>query len=188
MKGLGILALSLFYLLYIPGCGGVKVGGYVMRANDLADQALLLEDTIATATASVPEEYRPQVEQSVSSLKLLVSEARRFESIDDVTKLDLRKMYLVYLRAKEDVRYIKWAIYDAGDGAAWKSLPVSDQLRLQFLFSDLQDISSDIDSFVESDTTSERLVTAAKITAYATVLVRLVAKAVPMIDDFGGAL
>lgn len=172
-------AICLIALLFTNCTKFGDTAVYVVQANDLAEDALALERIVLAA--DVPDDQRPGLQQAVRDLKLIATEARRFESVEDATKLDLTRMHRAYLRTKSDMLYIRSIIYDEPGLTVWLSIPEHDRLQLTLFWSDAAVLAEDIDMFIADPDTGNYLQVAARITAYGTIAAKVLMKITPLI-------
>lgn len=168
MKLFKVLVLT--SILLVGACGRLgDAGYYAIQANNLSDEALQLEEIVKKAP--VTEEDRLQLIQAVGSVKMLVSEVREFDGLEDFTKTDLYKMHRIYRELKDDIRYIATVIMRED---IWSSYNYYEQTQLSRFYSDARNLSKQIDEFIEDPYNTDYLKTAAKISAYGSIVARII--------------
>jgi len=165
---------------WLPGCSKLgNVGIFTMQASVLSDEVLDLEDAVLQASESLTPDEQAVIRMSVQSIKLIAQEARRFETVEDYTKLDLSNMNRQYERVKDDLLTIKEHIYDRKE--VWATIPLADRRALTDFWDKAADLSKEIDDFKDDPDTAHALQVAAKITAYGTLATKILIKVAPAI-------
>lgn len=167
-KALIVLVSTL--ILLTASCGRIGDAGiYLIQANNLADEAVNLEQLVIKAPVTGDEKLT--LEMAVASVKMLVTEVRRYDGLEDITKVDLMKMHRIYEQLRGDISYITSILQRE---EIWESYSTYEQMQLSRFYNRARDLSRDIDGFIEDPYNTDYLKAAAKISAYGAVVARII--------------
>jgi hypothetical protein len=171
-------------LCLLASCGKMAdVGIYVIKADQLADDAILLEDAITLAGDGLPDELRPGFTRAVADLRYLAGEIKRLAAMNDFETADLTRLSRYYERVRNDVRFLRGLIYDAPDFTVWNTLTPYDQLQLEDWYNRAAALDGDIQALITGPATADYIETTARMAAYATLAARLALVVLPQLID-----
>jgi hypothetical protein len=174
--------------LLVASCGRMSdVGIYVIKADQLADDAILLEDAITLAGDGLPDELRPGFTRAVADLRYLAGEIKRLAALNDFETADLTRLSRYYERVRGDVRFIRGLVYDAPDFTVWNTLTPYDQLQLEDWYNRAAALDGYIQALINGPATADYVQTTARMAAYATLAARLALVVLPQLIENGAS-